>query len=426
MESRRSFMKKAATGAAAVGASELILKSRGFGRLVYAAGNVIKNFSKKRSLKARIEGSKRDATIDDYLREYEIPKFEMSSRARSLLEREDIQGHIAVYGNIYKVPVNLLAAIITEENSSPSWMNRGYDWIMAKYVHHDSTIGITNMKLSTAAYYMEFTEKLSKKEFDSLPSGVKDKVFAALNDDNKSIELAAKYLNDLRKSFKNWINRFIEPHYRIKAAEVPVNPIALVQLANGWIGGESLLDKIPREKAERMLSLLSKNSYIDQLFKKQIDIYQQKSKEALKPFMTIRSLATKIWESEKYLNQNQHAKAYEKCIEAYDLAYNAAAISPDKNDKKELLIYSAYLSYYQGRILEKANTTLKIKLNKDTVSFDYKKDAPKHYKQAIKVLDEVSELTSGVEFDHSIYHPKIGEKGIPNKKELRKMINNIK
>ncbi|MEK6946725.1 MAG: hypothetical protein AABX32_03900 [Nanoarchaeota archaeon] len=383
--SRRQFGQAAAVGTAALALGSLTAC----------------NSSKPKSLVERIREFRRIETypsISEYSPREGISPVSAGKDISELLQREDIRNYISFFSKQNNVPAYLLAAIIAEENTHAGAVYGLLHGIGERFklkLGGDTSLGIANVKLSTAAYYLKKIGKPSNEAFNRLSAAEKKEISDFLMVPRNNLSIAAMYAEDLMKSFVAWNDKNLNGGVSITKEEAPINPIALLQVANGYSGGEVLLDKSPNDKAKRVISMIAGNPFIMQAYGSEYNTLLAQSREGKKVSNEYSSrlsgIKTLFDDSVDPRTANQFRHAYQNLLEANRASLSLAEDATSKKMDDWTGAFLDYAAYSQARAgyLSKYAVQFGVNLFDNKGVTNNLELATSHYNQSLELYSEM-------------------------------------
>ena len=200
---------------------------------------------------------------------------------------------------------------------------------------------------------MKKIDRPSGEAFNRLSAAEKKEISDFLMVPRNNISIAAMYAKDLMKSFIEWNNRNLNGGVGITQEEAPINPIALLQVANGYAGGEFLLDKSPNDKAKRVTSMITGNPFIMQAYGSEYGTLLAQAREGKKisnEYSSKLSGIKKLFDDSvdpRTVNQFRHA--YQNLLEAHRTSLSLAEDAASKKMEDWTGAFLAYAAYSQAR-----------------------------------------------------------------------------
>ncbi|MEK6891604.1 MAG: hypothetical protein AABX25_00295 [Nanoarchaeota archaeon] len=418
--SRRQFGQAAAAGTAALA----------LGPLTACTSDKLK------SLVERIRefrGIETYPSISEYSSKEGISPVSADKDIAELLQREDIRIYISFFSKQNNVPAYLLAAIIAEENTPAGAVYGFLHGIGERFklkLGGDTSLGIANVKLSTAAYYLKKIDMPSNEAFNRLSAAEKKEISDFLMVPRNNISIAARYTEDLMKSFIAWNNRNLNEGVGITNEEAPINPIALLQVANGYAGGEVLLDKSPNDKAKRVTSMITGNPFIMQAYGSEYDTLLAQSREGKKisnEYSSRLSRIKKLFDDSvdpRTVNQFRHA--YQNLLEAYQASLSLAEDAASKKMDDWTGAFLAYAAYSQARAgyLSKYAVQFGASLSDSVGVRGNLELAISHYNQSLELYGEMQKR--GFKPESFFVSLKGSSRRMPSRDEIQSVLTDIR
>lgn len=425
--SRRRFLQLIGAGAVATEIPTTFLQSA----TAYAASK-----DENRDLTARIRefwNTQGYPSVHEYAARLKIRPVAASSEITDFLRGENIVGHINKLSAKYNIPSYLLAAIVAEERTPTGLIDRlfhGTGERAKSSLGYDTSMGKGNVKMSIAAYYLGMIDETSQDEFAKLSKAEKEQIKQYLEDPLKNLEIAAQYVRDLKRNFLGWneVNKQDLPEKaRITSENIDTNPLALLQIANGYSGGEDMLHKPPTGKARRVLAMLTGNKFIFELYggrqyHEQLSRLKSRKNEDdyfLKMIMEVRKYLGKGYESR---DNKQFGIGYGSFIGAIESARNGFE-DADRGHRKDwevqFLAHWAYAHAAAGRLLVNA-----LEHNVRVTPAD-KEMTESHYNAYLKIYQIMK--SRGVDIERIEIKPKpLWSKKLPPIEDIGKVLKQLR
>jgi len=374
-------------------------------------------------------------SIEEYVETLNIQPLTADPEISDFLKREDIVTHINEFSDTYNIPSYLYAAIIAEEGTPTGFrdeLRNGIFEDVKSRLGYDTSITPSNVKMSIGAYYLEEIDSPSSEKFKELSREKKEQIRVFLEDEKNNLRIAAQYLRDLKRKFLGWNDKNITSEMRITSEEVDANPLALLQIASGYSGGEDMLHRPPTDKALRVMSILIGNQFIWDLYGSTYpEELQRLNSEKIEEnaYRDDLSNVQRLLTNGIELRDNREfISGYQSMDSAITSAMQGAENAKSKNSADweiEFLAYQAYANAAAARLLTNAIDHNKSGLSDDR---DNRRDyniAIAHYQEALRIYTLIESKGSDIS---SIYvQPKpIWDKVLPPKQEIRNVIGDIR
>lgn len=352
----------------------------------------------------------------------------------NFLKRPDIIEYIKTVSRQQNIPSYLLAAIVAEERTPTGPIDRVFHGIGERFKSKygwNTSLGVANVKMSTAAYYL-FGSQPTEQGFNELREEQKIEVKKQLDNEKDNLMIASRYLGDLKRKFLEWNVKNIKQEHRITDEEIDANPLALIQLANAYSGGETMLDRSPTGKSRRVIAVLATNPTILQLYDgdKYSEKYRQlryKKEADLRHAPQLNEIKILLSDGIDSMIRKDFYEGYHKLHDASKKAFTYGFKAELKEWKTQFLAYAAYANAEAGFLLRKANEH-RIRVFDDGQRYSHfsgnNSYAKLHYKRALGYYESLESI--GVNPETLKVNPKIGwEKTLPSKKDIEKVLSDI-